>query len=137
MATVQPTDILITSDRVLHVTAATTTTTLTGSTTTITARTAEGKSITGTIDPNDSFRHIPMSPKSKLRPTSTLSVAVTQSTKKQVITFPERSETTGTTHPKLPAPVACHSPTPTAQNAPTSTSTTQKKHSRTPASGSI
>ena len=59
MATVQPTDILITSDRVLHVTAATTTTTLTGSTTTITANTAEGKTITGTINPNDSFRHIP------------------------------------------------------------------------------
>lgn len=59
MATINPTDILITSDHVLHVTNTTTTKTLTGETLTVTARTAEGKTITGAIDPNDQFRHIP------------------------------------------------------------------------------
>lgn len=59
MATINPADILITSDHVLHVTNTTTTKTLTGETLTVTARTAEGKTITGAIDPNDSFRHIP------------------------------------------------------------------------------
>lgn len=59
MTTINPTDILITSDHVLHVTGTETTKTLTGETLTVTARTAEGKTITGAIDPNDSFRHIP------------------------------------------------------------------------------
>lgn len=59
MATINPADILITSDHVLHVTNTTTTKTLTGETLTVTARIAEGKTITGAIDPNDQFRHIP------------------------------------------------------------------------------
>lgn len=59
MATINPTDILITNDHVLHVTGTETTKTLTGETLTVTARTAEGKTITGAIDPNDQFRHIP------------------------------------------------------------------------------
>lgn len=59
MATINPGDILITSDHVLHVTGTETTKTLTGETLTVTARTAEGKTVTGAIDPNDSFRHIP------------------------------------------------------------------------------
>ena len=59
MTTINPTDILITSDHVLHVTSTETTKTLTGETLTVTARTAEGKTVTGAIDPNDSFRHIP------------------------------------------------------------------------------
>ena len=59
MATINPGDILITGDHVLHVTNTTTTKTLTGETLTVTARTAEGKTITGAIDPNDQFRHIP------------------------------------------------------------------------------
>lgn len=59
MASTNPSDILITSDHVLHVTGSETTKTLTGETLTVTARTAEGKTITGAIDPNDSFRHIP------------------------------------------------------------------------------
>lgn len=59
MATINPADILITGDHVLHVTSTETTKTLTGETLTVTARTAEGKTITGAIDPNDQFRHIP------------------------------------------------------------------------------
>ena len=59
MATINPADILITGEHILHVTNTTTTKTLTGETLTVTARTAEGKTITGAIDPNDSFRHIP------------------------------------------------------------------------------
>lgn len=59
MATINPTDILITNDHVLHVTGTETTKTLTGETLTVTARTATGETITGAIDPNDSFRHIP------------------------------------------------------------------------------
>mgnify|MGYP001672822941 CR=1 FL=1 len=59
MATIDPGDILITGDHVLHVTATETTKTLTGETLTVTGTTAEGKTITGAIDPNDSFRHIP------------------------------------------------------------------------------
>lgn len=59
MTTINPGDILITGDHVLHVTGTETTKTLTGETLTVTARTAEGKTITGAIDPNDQFRHIP------------------------------------------------------------------------------
>lgn len=59
MANINPSDILITSDHVLHVTGTETTKTLTGETLTVTARTVEGKTVTGAIDPNDQFRHIP------------------------------------------------------------------------------